>query len=55
MSPDGTPVPTAPMWTDAEHAEILRRHILRGLTIDEAMRQVFAERPAAPADPPAAA
>ncbi len=44
-----------PVWTDAEHAEIMRRHIALGLTIDEAMRQVFAERSTSPTSPPAAA
>lgn len=42
-----------PVWTEAEHNEIMRLHIIDGLIIDDAMREVFDRRPAAAIDPPA--
>ena len=33
-----------PEWTDAEHNEIMRMHIIEGLTISGAMHRVFEQR-----------
>ncbi len=33
-----------PTWTNAEHNEIMRLHIVDGITIDRAQRMVFDKR-----------
>lgn len=35
---------TQPEWTEAEHEEIMRLHIVEGLTIDAAQLRVFQRR-----------
>lgn len=42
MPTETTPEPN---WTEAEHEEILRLHIIDGLTITDAMWEVIAKRP----------
>lgn len=43
-----------PVWTDAEHDEIMRLHIVEGMTISGAKRVVFDQRPRCdgPEEPP---